>query len=111
LAQRALRTPEAATTIATLRARFDASRARGDTVHRREEARFQLQLNDDANTALRLALENWAVQREPADLRILAEAAAATNDAAAMETVRAWLAATGLEYPRVARLADPASRK
>jgi hypothetical protein len=111
LAQRALRTPEAATTIATLRARFDASRARGDTVHRREEARFQLQLNDDANTALRLALENWAVQREPADLRILAEAAAATNDAAAMETVRAWLAATGLEYPRVARLVDPASRK
>ena len=34
--------------VATLRARFDASRARGDTVHRREEARFQLQLNGDS---------------------------------------------------------------
>jgi hypothetical protein len=45
------------------------------------------------------------VQREPADLRILAEAASATTDAAAMETVRAWLVQTALEYPRVARLA------
>lgn len=104
LAQRALRSPDAAASIATLRARFEASRARGDTLHRREEARFQLQLNDDAQAALRLARENWDAQREPADLRILAEAAAAVKDAAAMGTVRAWLAQTGLEYPRVARL-------
>ena len=42
LAQQALQRPELATTVATLRARFDASRARGDTVHRREEARYRL---------------------------------------------------------------------
>jgi hypothetical protein len=90
----------------------DASRAlrrqqgRGDVVHRREESRFQLQLNGDAQTALRLARENWNVQREPADLRVLAEAAAATGDPAAKETVRQWLAQTGLEYPAVAALID-----
>ena len=106
LAQKALRLPEADTTVATLRARFDASRARGDTVHRREEARFQLMLNDDAKAALRLAQDNWNVQREPADLRILAEAAHATGDAAALETVRQWLAATKLEYPAVAELVN-----
>ena len=106
LAQKALRLPEADTTVATLRARFDASRARGDTVHRREEARFQLLLNNDAEAALRLAQDNWNVQREPADLRILAEAAHATGDAAALETVRQWLATTRLEYPAVAKLVN-----
>ena len=106
LAQKALRLPQADTTVTTLRARFDASRARGDTVHRREEARFQLTLNNDAEMALRLALSNWSVQREPADLRILAEVAHATGDAAALETVRRWLATTNLEYSAVTRLVD-----
>jgi thioredoxin-like negative regulator of GroEL len=106
LAQKALRLPEADATVATLRARFDASRARGDVVHRREEARFQLMLNNDAAAALRLALSNWTVQREPADLRILAEAAHATGDAAALKTARDWLAATRLEYPAIAKLVN-----
>ncbi len=104
LAQQALRSPEGAASVALLRARFAASRARGDTVHRREEARFALHLGGDPNGALRLAQENWAVQREPADLRILAEVAAATGDANARDTARKWLADTGLEYPAVARL-------
>ena len=112
LAQKALRLPEADTTVATLRARFDSSRARGDIVHRREEARFQLMLNDDAKAALRLAQDNWNVQREPADLRILVEAAHATADIATLETVRQWLAETKLEYSAVAKLvnAEGASR-
>ncbi|MFO1397598.1 MAG: tetratricopeptide repeat protein [Burkholderiales bacterium] len=105
LAQHALGNRDAATTIATLRARFAASRARGDTVHRREEARCALWLDDDAPRALTLAKENWNVQREPADLRILAEAAAATHDAAALQVVRDWLAATRLEYAAVRRVA------
>src|SRR4029077_19086041 len=104
LAQKALHRPDADATVATLRARFAASRARGDVGHRREEARFQLALNGDAQAALRLARENWNVQREPADLRVLAEAAAATGDPGAREAVRQWLAQTGLEYPAVAAL-------
>ena len=104
LAQNALALPEAEATVAILRARFDASRRRGDTVHRREEARFQLLLNGDAAEALRLARDNWNVQREPADLRILAETARANGDAEALQTVRQWLADTHLEYPAVAEL-------
>jgi uncharacterized protein (TIGR02996 family) len=105
LAQQALGRPEAAANIATLRARFAASRLRGDTVHRREEARFALYLDASPAAALRLARENWSVQREPADLRILAEAAAATGDATAKSVVREWLAQTRLEYPKVVALA------
>ncbi len=97
LAQQALQRPEAAATIATLRARFDASHARGDTVHERENARFELVLRNDASSALRYALGNWKVQREAADIRILAETAVATNDAAALATVRDWIAKTGYE--------------
>ena len=104
LAQTALGSPAAKDAITTLKARYAASHMRGDTVHRREEARFQLALAGDAKQSLRLARENWEVQREPADLRILAEAAKATGDAAASQTVRQWLTSTGLEYPAVAAL-------
>jgi tetratricopeptide (TPR) repeat protein len=102
LAQQALQRPDAAATIEALRAQFDASRARGDVVHRREEARFELHIDRNPGKALALARDNWRVQREPADLRILAEAAAATGDADTLAIVQRWLAETGLEYPAVA---------
>ena len=104
LAQQAARHPAAAGSIATLRARFEASRARGDTVHQRENARFELFLGGDARSALALAQDNWRVQREPADLRILAEAATAAGDAGAIGSVGQWLAETRFEYPAVAAL-------
>ena len=71
-------------TVEALRARFAAARERGDSVHRREEARFTLRLLKRPQQALKLAQLNWQVQKEPADARILLEAArAAGNDAAA----------------------------
>lgn len=102
IAQRRLAHPEAAATAATLRARFAASRLRGDAVHRREEARFALAVDGDPAAALALARENWRVQREPADLRVLAEAATAAGDEQAQATARRWLEETGLEYAAVA---------
>jgi Tfp pilus assembly protein PilF len=104
LAQKALNRPEAAASIETLRARFDASHARGDTVHQRENARFELALGNDPRSALLYALANWQVQREPADIRILAEAAVAANDAAGFAEAKRWLAETRLEYAAVTAL-------
>jgi hypothetical protein len=101
LAQKTLNRPEAAASIETLRARFDASHARGDTVHQRENARFELALGNDPRSALPYALANWKVQREPADIRILAEAAVAANDGAGFAQVKRWLAETRLEYGAV----------
>jgi tetratricopeptide (TPR) repeat protein len=82
---------------AEMAARFDAARRRGDSLHRREEARFRLAVEGDAAGALALARDNWIVQREPADLRILAESAKAVGDAAALRTVVDWVAQTRLE--------------
>lgn len=101
LAQRSMKRPEASASIDALGARFDASHARADTVHQRENARFELFLRDDAQSALTLALANWKVQREPADLRVLAEAAVASGDAGALGVVRQWMADTGFEYAAV----------
>lgn len=85
--------------------RFAANRARGDRSHLREKARFALSLADDPAAALRLAGENWQQQREPADARLVLEAAVAAGAPAAAQPVLAWLAATGLEDPSLAGLA------
>jgi hypothetical protein len=87
-----------------LRDRFEASRLRGDRVHIREEARFTLHLLNDPQTALKLAQENWQVQKEPADLRILLESALAAQDAASTETARDWMKSSGLEDAQLERL-------
>ena len=91
LAYRAERHADLAKTVAAIQARFDAAKLRGDTVHRREEARFALHLLDRPDEALKLALENWAVQKEPADARILLEAAKAAGRDAEAEPVRAFI--------------------
>jgi predicted Zn-dependent protease len=88
-----------------LQDRFDASRARGDSVHRREEARFALGLEHDVPRALALAKANWDVQREPWDVRVYLEAAAAAHDPAAARPVLEWLDRTHLEDPAIAKLA------
>lgn len=87
-----------------LSARFDAARRRGDSVHRREEARFRLTVEHDAKAALILARENWLVQREPPDLRILIEAAHAAGDADALKIASDWVAATRLEDASIVTL-------
>ncbi|MEP7207983.1 MAG: hypothetical protein ABI920_13675 [Casimicrobiaceae bacterium] len=80
-----------------LAARFAALRARGDIVHRREEAMYALHLERDARRALDLARANWQVQKEPADLRILGEAARAARDGASRDVVEAWVRQHRLE--------------
>jgi Tfp pilus assembly protein PilF len=89
--------------VATLEKRFAASRRRGDSVHRREEARFTLRLLGEAKEALRLAKENWQVQREPADVRILLECAIVAKDSATVRWVRDWLKGTRLEDVQLAK--------
>lgn len=105
LAEKALASPALAGHVAGLAARFDAARRRGDTVHRREEARFRLHLQGDAPGALALAEQNWAVQREPADARILLEAARAAGAPARAAPVLDWMKANRVEDARLARLA------
>ena len=105
-AEALLKLPEAARHQKMLVDRFAAARARGDTTHRAEEARFELRLRQDAPTALRLAQENYAVQREPRDARVLLEAAIAARSSASAQVVRDWLQRSGFEDARTRSLAQ-----
>lgn len=83
-----LHDPQAGAAAAALQARLDAARRRGEGFHAREAARLALDVQGDARAALALARENWAQQQEPADALLLARAAVAAGDTAALEPVR-----------------------
>lgn len=95
-----------AAALEELKGRVEASRARGDSVHAREESRYALQIENDPALALKLAKANWAVQHEPADARVLLEAALAAHDKAAAAPALEWLKQTGFEDPTVRALAE-----
>lgn len=104
-AERALGRPEANAHAAALRARFADAALRGDGFNAQDEAWFRLEFESDAKGALKLALQNWAIQKEPRDAEIVLEAALAARDAAAAKPVLEWMAHTGVEDPRLAQLA------
>ncbi|MDP2822005.1 MAG: hypothetical protein Q8O52_04915 [Sulfuritalea sp.] len=105
-AEAALRLPGAGRLAQLLEDRFAAAKLRGDTTHRAEEARYRLRLRGESKEALRLAAENYVVQREPRDARILLEAAIAAQDPAAAQPVRDWLRSSGFEDARLRRLSQ-----
>ena len=103
-AEAALQLPAADKHVRMLADRYTAARARGDTTHRAEEARFELRLRKDAATAAQLARANYAVQREPRDARVLLEAALAAKDPASSQAARDWLRSSGFEDTRMRQL-------
>ena len=112
LAETAAKAKGAGAHVDTLRARHDASRSRGDVVHRREHARFELAFGEP-RAALALARANWDVQKEPADARVLLESALAAGEPDAAQAATEFLAAAGAEEPRLvaARARVVAARK
>ena len=91
--------------VAALRDRFAAGHLRGDFVHQREEARFELSLLNQPRAALKLAQANWQVQHEPADARILLECAIAIHDKSAAQPVLDFIRTNRLEYVELQKLA------
>lgn len=89
--------------VTELAARFDAAMLRGDTVHQREQSRFEL-LRRNPAAALGLARKNWAVQKEPADVRIYLDAALQAGDRNAAQPVIDWIARHKMEDAGATRL-------
>lgn len=98
-------TPEAAALAKDLGERFAASKARGDRVHLREEARYALVIKMEPSAALALARENWQVQKEPLDARIALETAVAARQPKAVADVLSFLDSTRLQGEKLAQLA------
>lgn len=89
-----------------MRERFDAARERGDaiSIHGRELARQLFELQGDAKEAVVVARQNLRVQKEPADFLVMAEAARAANDRAALREAADAAASIGLVDTRLARV-------
>jgi len=96
ISEHALRSTDAGRLAGLMRERIEAAAQRGDRIHLREEARFALTVERDFARAVLIAKDNWDVQKELADARLLVEAAAAVRDAAAAAPVIEWMKQTGV---------------
>ena len=105
VAAKVMATVDSAQLAQELGQRFAASRARGDRVHLREEARFALIIKNAPDEALSLARDNWAVQKEPLDARIALEAAIAARQPKAATEVLEWMDSTKLQGEKLSQLA------
>ena len=106
LAGRDLDSPIATKSAQELGARMAADRIAGDFSHAREYARFALDYLNDPKLALLFAQENWRVQKEPVDARILARSAKANNALAIIGELNDWLNSSALEDPELERLLE-----
>lgn len=82
----------------------DQSAQLGIRLHLRELARGELVLLNKPHQALATALQNWSVQRESADARILTDAARATKNLQALNQVREWQQALKFEDVQLTNL-------
>ena len=103
-ALKAIDSAQAVLHINSLQQRFAAATMRGDSVHQREQSRFELRLMNNPQRALALAKLNWQIQKEPADARIYLEAAIAMNDKNEASTVVDWLAKNQQEDATLSRI-------
>lgn len=104
IAQKQLRDPGLGLSCARLRASFAAELQRGDAVHRREQARFLLEVLNQPDLSLAAALENWTVQHEPDDVLVLVHAANAAGNPQAARPALEFVRAQGQSDVRVAAM-------
>lgn len=86
---------DAAPPVSAFRAVLALDARRGERMHLREEALLALEVERDGEQALALARANFAVQKELADVRLLARAAVAARSVTAQRELREWLHARG----------------
>jgi tetratricopeptide (TPR) repeat protein len=101
LAHQALNDAQGAQARAMLSNAFDVEQQRGEAVHRREQARFLLDIDHQPEAALAAAQENWKVQREPEDALILLRTAQAARRPGAAAPVLKFLQQQQLEDVRL----------
>jgi hypothetical protein len=102
IAHRLLHDASGSHSEALLASAFSVEQQRGDAVHRREQARFLLDVSWQPAAALTAAQENWQVQREPEDLLILLRAAQAAHAPQAAAPAREFLQQQKLQDVRLA---------
>jgi hypothetical protein len=101
IAHEQLHDHEAAPAEALLSSAFLVEQRRGEPVHRREQARYLLDVSQQPKDALSAAEENWRVQREPDDILILLRAAQAAGEPKAAQPALSFLSESGMQDVRL----------
>jgi tetratricopeptide (TPR) repeat protein len=101
IAQKQLHDPALGQSSARLQAAFAAELQRGEAVHRREQARFLLEVLDQPELSLAAALENWSAQHEPDDVLVLMHAASAAGNPGAAGPALNFVRAQGQSDVRI----------
>lgn len=102
IAQKQQHDPDLRRSSELLQAAFTAEAQRHEPVHRREQARFLLEVQDRPQEALAVALINWSSQREPDDALVLVSAARAAGDPAQAQPVLEFARMQGVLDARLA---------
>lgn len=101
IAHRLLQDGSGKASQALLASAFELEEERGDAVHRREQARYFLDVDPQPMAALRAAQKNWQAQREPDDILLLLRAAQAAHEPDEAAPVTRFLRQQGLEDARL----------
>jgi hypothetical protein len=91
LAEQAQNGPKLAEYAAGLRSIYQTEMLRGDHLHLREDARFNLLIEKNPAYALKLALANWPRQHEAWDIRVLIATANAAGKPEAAKPALDWV--------------------
>lgn len=86
--------------------RFREAKLRGDFLHLRDAALFELELKHDARQALQYAARNWQRQKDPEDALMLLRAAVAANAPTAARPVLEWMKRHGIEDAALSELLE-----
>lgn len=87
---------------------FDAAVARGEGLPAKEFSRFALTLQQRPAEALAAARKNWALQKEPSDTLLLAQAARSAGDVEQLTEIRRWTQLHGTQDVRLSTLLSAA---
>jgi len=97
IAGRRTASPQAARWAQAYEERVRAAQRDHDYSHQREQAMYLLEVQGDPRAALKAAASNWAMKREPTDLRVYARAAERARSDADRAVIASWLASTRYE--------------
>lgn len=89
-----------------LKTRFLENNKRGENIHEREEAIFNLDILNNPAVALELARKNWEKQKEPIDARIFLKSAIAANKKNTAKPVIEFINQTMIEDIHLIKLAE-----
>jgi len=106
IASRGLNGPDEASLASQMAARLQAQSLRQETLIERPRLIFQITYGNDPATGLTMSIENWKIQKEPADAVLFLQAALILNKAKSAKPVIDWIALTKYTDPRLSPLIE-----